>query len=158
MASNLKKDGKLFISSAAASGDIADQAAGEAITWVEIGQIVTFPSFGVTENTVSQDYVNTDVSEAQKGFKRGVTSEILVGVDFDDAGQTALRAASETRLNWYLKLEGSDAKAGTTNTVRYARFLINQPDFAGGGGEDFDNEAYPVTLQQVAVVVAPEVI
>lgn len=160
MVDSIKKDSKLYIGSAAIATDIADKAAGEAITWIEIGRVVSFPDFGVSENTVSQDYVNTDVSQAQKGFVKGSTSDIMLGFDPTDAGQVALRAAAAGRLNWPLKLESSDSSnpVTTTNTVRYARCLINKANFAGGGGEEFDNETFPVTLNQIPVVVYPEAI
>lgn len=155
----IKKDSKLYVCETPQSSDL-DQAGYEALTWVEVGNVVTLPDFGITDNIVTQDYIATDVSQKQKGFRNGAETEIVVGFDPDDAGQDALRAAAATRTNYALKLESSDSPnaATTTNTIRYSRGVIGGPAFAGGGGEDFDNETYQVGLNQAPIIVKPEVI
>jgi hypothetical protein len=122
--------------------------------------VVTFPDFGVTENMVSQDYINTDVSEFRKGFRAASNSEIVVGFDATDAGQVALRAAAAARSNYAFRLVSADSPnvATTTNTTRYSRGVVGGPNFAGGGGEEFDNETYTLALNQAPIVVPQEAI
>lgn len=154
----IKKDSKFYICATAQNDDLL-QAAYEALTWVEVGNIVTMPEFGITDNMVTQDYINTDVSQRQKGFRSASETEIVVGRDYEDTGQDALRTAAATRYNYAFKLESSDAPdASTTNTIRYSRGLIGGPNFAGGGGEDFDNETFQIGLNQAPIVVDPEAI
>ncbi len=154
----IKKDSKIYICETPQADDLL-QAGFEALTWIEIGNVVTFPDFGITDNIVSQDYASTDVSQKQKGFRSASDTELVVGYDPDDTGQTAIRTAAGTRYNYAFKLESSDAPdSGTTNTIRYSRGVVGGPNFAGGGGEDFDNETYQIGLNQAPVIVAPEAI
>lgn len=154
----LKRLSKLYICETAQSADL-NQAGYEGLTWVEVGNIVTMPDFGITDNIVTQDYVNTDVSQKQKGFRNASDTEIVVGYDPDDAGQDALRVAAGTRYNYAFKLESSDAPdASTTNTIRYSRGVVGGPNFTSGGGEDFDNDTYQLGLNQAPIVVKPEAI
>lgn len=154
----IKKDSKLYICATAQGSDL-DQAAFEGLVWVEIGNIVTLPDFGVTENMPAQDYINTSLSQAQKGFVQPVDTSVVVGDDYEDTGQDTLRTASQTRLTYALKLEGSDApSASLTNTIRYTRALIGREAFPGGGGEDFDNVEFPIKLKQIPIRVEPEAI
>ncbi len=154
----IKKDGKLYICETPQPADLTESGF-EALTWVEVGKVVTFPDFGVSDNIVSQDYINTDVSQKRKGFRNASDTEIVVGHDPDDAGQTAMKTAADTKYNYAFKLEQADAPdASTTNTIRYSRGVIGGPNFAGGGGEDFDNETYQLGLNQAPVIVDPEAI
>ena len=154
----IKKDGKLYICETPQPADLL-QAEYEGLTWVEIGNIVTLPDFGVSDNIVTQDYINTDVSQKRKGFRNASDTEVVVGYLPEDAGQVALRDAAETKFNYALKLEQSDAPdASTTNTIRYSRGVIGGPNFTGGGGEDFDNETFQIGLNQAPIVVIPEAI
>ena len=153
----IKRGGKFYICATPQGADL-NQAGYEALTWVEVGNIVTFPDFGITDNIVSQDYIDTDVSQKRKGFRMASDSELVVGRDYEDTGQDALRTAAATRLNYAFKLESSDSPnpATTTNTIRYSRGIIGGPNFTGGGGEDFDNETFQIGLNQAPIVVDPE--
>lgn len=154
----IKKDSKLYICATPQSADLL-QAGYEALTWVEIGNIVTMPDFGVSDNIVTQDTINTSTSQKRKGFRNASDTEIVVGYLPADVGQVELRVAAEANFNYALKLEASDAPdAATTNTIRYSRGVIGGPNFTGGGGEDFDNETFQVGLNQAPVVVVPEAI
>lgn len=154
----IKKDGTLYICETPQNSDL-NESAFEALTWVEIDKIVTLPDMGRTDNIVSQDYVNTTVSQFQKGFANAGQSELVIGRDHEDAGQDALRVAAATRYNYAFKLESSDAPSSAyTNTIRYSRGVISGPMLSGGGGEDFDNETYNIAFNQVPVIVDPEAI
>lgn len=154
----IKKNSKLYICATPQSADLL-QAGYEALTWVEISNVVTLPDFGVSDNIVTQDYINTTVSQKRKGFSNASDTEVMVGQLDGDAGQEALAAASLTAFNYALKLEQDDAPdAATTNTIRYSRGVIGGRNFTGGGGEDFDNETYAIGLNQAPIVVAPTAI
>jgi hypothetical protein len=155
----IKRLSKLFICATPQGADL-NRAGYEALTWVEITKIVTLPDFGVTDNIVSQDYIATDVSQKQKGYRSASDTELVVGRDHADAGQDIVRAAALTRSNYALMLVGSDSPnaSATTNTIRYSRGVIGGPNFTGGGGEDFDNETFQIGLNQLPIVVDPEAI
>lgn len=154
----IKRESKLYICATAQAADL-NLAGFEALTWVEIGRVVTIPDFGITDNIVSQDYIGTDVSQKQRGFRMASDTEIVVGRDFEDAGQDALRTAAGTRYNYAFKLESSDAPSALyTNTIRYSRGIVGGPNFTGGGGEDFDNETFQLGLNQSPIIADPELI
>jgi len=155
----IKKDGTFYVCETAQPDDLL-QAEFEALTWVEVGNIVTLPDFGYTQNTVTQDYINTDMSQKRKGFKQGSESDLVIGRDYEDAGQTALRTIVESPANYAFKLELSDSPnpATTTNTVMYSRGIASGWNFSGGGGEDFDNATITIGLNQQPVIVDPEAI
>jgi hypothetical protein len=153
----IKRSSTLAICTTPQASDLtASQYA--ALTWVPIGSIVTMPDFGVTDNIVSQDYVNTDVSQKRKGFRMASDTEIVVGRDHDDLGQDALRAAAATRLNYAFRMQSSDGTPTLTPTTRYSRGIVGGPNFTGGGGEDFDNETFQLGLNQAPVIVEPTAI
>jgi hypothetical protein len=153
----IKRGSKFYICATPQGSDL-NISGFEALDWEEVGKIVTFPDFGTTENIVSQDYVGTDLSEYRKGFRQGAQSSLVVGRDYEDDGQNALRAAADTRANYAFKYEGSDSPnpVTTTNTIRYSRGLVSAPNFTGGGGEDWDNEEFTIALNQVPITVNPE--
>jgi hypothetical protein len=153
----LKRESKLYICATPQAADL-NQSGYEGLTWVEIGNIVTLPDFGVSDNMVTQDYINTDVSQRQKGFRQASETELVVGRDYEDAGQDAIRTAAATRNNYALKLESSDGSATLTPTTRYSRGVIGGPNFTGGGGEDFDNETFQIGLNQAPITVDPTAI
>jgi len=158
MSTGIKKDGTLYICSTPQPADLL-QAGFEGLTWVEIGNVVTMPGFGVTDNIKVQDYINAPLSQQSKGFKKASDASVVVGSLQTDPGQVELRAAAATKYNYALKLEQSDAPdSAHTNTIRYSRGVIGGPDFPGGGGEDYDNETFQIALNQIPIVVPSELI
>lgn len=154
----IKKGSKLYICATAQAADL-NQAGYEALTWVEIGNVVTFPDFGVTDNIVSQNYIGSTVTQKQKGYRTASDTEIVVGRDYENAGQDALRTAAGTSLNYAFKMESSDSpSASLTNTIRYSRGVVGGPNFTGGEGEAFDNETFQLGLNQAPIVVDPEAV
>lgn len=158
MADDLNLDGTLYICATVQNADLT-QAAFAALTWVEIGKIVTLPQIGFEANVVSQNYVNTDFSTDAKGFVNGMASEVVVGRDPADGGQDILRTASDSRFKYAFKREYADDTPTNTSTVKYFRALVTSAMDSGGGGEDFDNETFgikitgqkPITVDPVAI-------
>ena len=158
MADQLNLDGTLYVCATAQNGTLT-KANFEALTWVEIGKIVTLPQVGFEANVVTQNYVNTDFSTDAKGFKNGIASEVVVGRDPSNAGQDILRTASGTRNKYAFKREYADNTATTTATIKYFRALVTSHLDAGGGGEEFDNETFGIKITgQSPIIVDPEAI
>ena len=158
MADQLNLDGTLYICATVQDADL-NEAAFEALTWVEIGKIVTLPQVGFEANVVTQNYVNTDFSTDAKGFINGMATEVVVGRDPADAGQDILRTASNSRSKYAFKREYADAVAGFTATFKYFRALVTSEMDAGGGGEEFDNQTFGIKITgQKPITVDPEVI
>jgi hypothetical protein len=159
MADDLNMNGTLYVCATAQHNTELNQAAYEALTWVEIGNIVTFPQIGFEANVVTQNYVNTDFSADAKGFINGTASDISVGRAPDDAGQVILRTAANSRYRYAFKREYADAVSGYTATFTYFRALVTSELDAGGGGEEFDNETFGIKVTaQKPIIVAPEAV
>lgn len=158
MADDLNLNGTLYVC-ATAQNNTLNTAGFEALTWVEIGKIVTLPQVGFEANIVTQNYVNTDFSTDAKGFVNGIATEVVVGRDPADAGQDILRTAANSRHKYAFKREYSDATSSTTATIKYFRALVSSDLDAGGGGEEFDNQSFGIKITaQKPITVDPEAV
>lgn len=135
----INQGGTLSICTTAQTGDL-NQAAMAALTYVNIGRIVTFPTIGFEVNFVTQDYVNTTVSQDQKGIRSGSSSEIVVGSDQTDAGQTALHTASLSNSKYAFK------RVYANGITTYFMALVGNAVDSGGGVEDFENYTFPIKI------------
>ncbi len=146
MADEINQGGTLAICAAPQNTDLT-QVQFEALTYINIGRIVTMPQIGITTNIVQQDYVNTAISQKQKGVLSGNDTEIVVGNDALDAGQDALRAAAGTKANYaFVRTYTEVTGTGFVATKRYFRALVGEAMDAGGGVEDFENETFPIYI------------
>lgn len=129
----------------------------EALTFVEIGDVVTPPSISEEVGMPTQQYVNRTRAAHQKGVYTGAASEIVVGYDYDDAGQLILYTASRAKGTYAIKVELTDSPNTVThtNTVVYARVLVGPRAQAGGAAEDFVNHSYPIQVTIDEPVVVP---
>lgn len=146
MADQINLDGTLYVCATVQPTNLANAAAFEALTWVEVSKIVLLPQTGFDVNVVTQNYVNTDFSTDAKGFKNGMATEIVVGRDTADAGQDILRTATDARSVYAFKREYADGTTTTTPTIKYFRALVTSYMDAGGGGEEFDNETFGIKI------------
>lgn len=126
-----------------------DQAGFDALSYTDIGKVVTRPSFGSTANIISIETLDTEIVEKQKGIESGNDSEIVVRADDADAGQIALRAAAAAQNVYALQFEFNNS-LGTNGTTLSGLFIIGGSGSPGGGNEDFDTENYSaaMTLQR----------
>jgi hypothetical protein len=142
------------------TADRTTNAAGfEAMTFVDIANVVTVPAFSVTEEMQTRQYVD-QLGIHLKGAKLGASTELVVGRDTSDSGYTALVAASKTSAWYPMKIELADSPnaSTTTNTVEYALVLIGRGSLPGGGANDDVIETYPLMIQSDPVIVPPEAI
>lgn len=159
MADQLNLDGTLYVCATPQNSTLTE-ANFEALTWVEIGKIVTLPQVGFEANVVTQNYVNAYFSADAKGFINGTASEVVVGREPANAGQDILRTAAASLGGKYaFKREYADSTATTTATIKYFRALVTSYLDAGGGGEEFDNETFGIKVTgQVPITVEPKAI
>lgn len=147
MADMTNQDGQFAICETVQETDL-NQAAFEALTFVDVENIVNVPALGYTENIISQDYLNKDLSGKRKGFKVGTEEELLCGYDPAATGQTAVETASATKSNFAVKRTLQDG------TVIYSRAIIAaNGGIQGGGGEDFTNISWMIAVNQLPIVV-----
>jgi hypothetical protein len=70
-----------------------DQPGYEAMTWVEIGEIVDLPEYGPSVQVVESNPLKTGVTEKFPGFTNYGSLAIGMELDAADVGQIALEAA-----------------------------------------------------------------
>lgn len=160
MADNINLGSKLYICATAQASTLTE-AQFEALTWVEIDDIVTFPSISEEVSMPTQTYVNRNRAVFQKGVYTGIATEVVVGYDYTDAGQDALYTASQASGKYAFKYVGVDTpnSGTTTNTTAYFRALVGPRAYAGGGAEDFVNHTYSLQItDQAPIWVEPEAI
>ena len=74
-------------------------------TWTEIGGWTNMGAIGVTQNWVSQSFINDNFDAQVKGTSAGATMENTFSPDPNDAGQILLRAAQLDCSNYEFKVE-----------------------------------------------------
>ncbi len=145
---------KIYVCTTEQTGLPLNQAAFEALSWVEIGSVGNRGDFGADTNIVNYDTFNDTVTQKAKGITDAGNFEIEVARIFDDAGQIAMRAAALTKYNYAIKIMFADAPSGAyDNTIMYCAGIITGPVLGGGGPEDFVTETYTVGINQLPVVV-----
>ena len=154
MPARVYRGGKFFISTTPVTADL-NQAAYDALTWVEVKNVVSTPAMGVADNIISQDLLDTDVSQKQKGFTQVNDGELVVAFEPTDPGQIAMLAASNVRNSYGFKSQLADGTTPSTGTKRYTWGYVGGGGDAGGGGEDFVNLTFQLALNQRPIVVNP---
>lgn len=145
---------KIYVCTTAQTSVPLNQAAFEALVYVQIGNVGNRGDFGADTNIVNYDTMDTSVTQKAKGITDAGNFEIEVARIFDDAGQVAMRAAALTKYNYAVKIEFADAPSGSyDNTIMYCAGIITGPVLNGGGPEDFVTETYTVGFNQLPVVV-----
>lgn len=149
------KDRKVYICTTPQPGDL-NQAAYEALTWVEVSNVGAVGEAGTNTNIVSYDELSTDVTQKGKGISNAGDPTIECARNPTDAGQIALRAAAKTNFTYAFKFEDKDAPtANHTNSVYYNRGLVTGPTRPNGRNEDFILEVFTLALNQREIVVDP---
>lgn len=152
---NTMKGRKLYICATPQPNDL-NQAAFEALTWVEVKHVGSIGELGTSTNMVSYDELATEVTQKQKGISNAGDPQIDLARDPNDPGQILLRTAGATKFNYAFKMEDADAPTtGSSNTIYYNRGVVSGPTRPGGRNQDFILERYTLGLNQPEVVVNP---
>jgi len=149
------KGRRFFICETPKATDL-NQAAYEALTWVEVLNVGSVGETGKNTNVLSYDELDTDVTQKQKGISNAGDPQVECARNPTDTGQIALRAAAATKYFYAFKVEDEDKpSADYTNSIYYNRGLITGPVRPGGRNEDFILEVFTLGLVQAEIVVAP---
>ena len=106
-----------------ANGVAKDQAAYEALSYVEVGTVENIGEFGDASREVTFTDLSTRRVQKLKGSRDAGTLQLTFGNDFTNAGQTALKAAEKSDSDYAIKIEASD-DGGTTPTTFYFRAKV----------------------------------
>lgn len=115
----------------------------QALPFIEVIGVGSLPESGTTENVISYDTVDQDVTDKAKGIANAGDGTLEVAYNATDPGQVALRAMAQTKFKYATARILTDAPdALQTNTILYNRGVVGGPTMAGGRNEDFIVETY----------------
>lgn len=145
---------KIYVCATAQNTDL-DQAAYEALTWVEIKGIGNLGEAGKSTNILQYPTWDTSVIQKAKGMTDAGSPELEVARIPTDAGQDILRTAAAVgnNNNYAFKILRADGTTATNGTVIYNRGLVGGPKRPNGRNEDFDLEVFTLAFQQEEIVV-----
>lgn len=128
------------------------EAAYEALTYVDIGEVGGLGDFGDTSNLITFTSLTAARVRKLKGSRDGGELALSVANDPLDAGQIALKAAEKTKFTYAFKVEFDDMpEPGGSNTVIYFRALVNSAQFSG-------QDADAVNMRSFALPIDSEII
>lgn len=151
---NTNKGRKVYVCETPQATDL-NQAAFEALTWVQVKHVGNVGETGTSTNIVNYDTLEDDVIQKSKGLSNAGDPAIEVARTPDDPGQIILTTMGLTNLDYAFKIEDADGLAGFTNTIYFNRGKVTGPSRPGGRAEDFIVEVYTLALNQEEVVVDP---
>jgi hypothetical protein len=96
---------KLFIGGA---GQPADQAAFEAESYVEVGEVEDLGQLGDESSEVTFASLSDGRMRKLKGVRDAGTMQVICGADSSDEGQTAMKAAEAQPLDYAFRVELND--------------------------------------------------
>lgn len=150
---------KLYVCATAQNSDL-NQAAFEALTWVEVKNIGSVGETGTNTNLVNYDELGTLVTQKAKGLSDAGSPPVECARNPTDPGQIIMRsiAVLTDTNNYAFKYEKNDAPTGYTNTIHYMRGVVVGPTRPNGRVEDFDLEVFMLGLNQAEITVDPAAI
>ena len=145
---------KLYICATAQNSDL-NEAAFEALTYVQIKGVGSHGETGTNTNVVSYDTWDTEFVQKAKGTSNAGDPEVELARIPADAGQVILRTAGDhfNKNNYAFKIELNDAPSGGTPTTIFNRGMVAGPRIPFGRNEDFITEVYTLALQQQQIIV-----
>lgn len=88
-------------------------------SWTEISWVENIGSFGDKSAEITFDAIGETRTQKLKGTRNAGTMALVVGIDYGDVGQIALRAAEATPNDYAFKVQFNDAPLGGTPSLRY---------------------------------------
>lgn len=145
---------KLYVCATAQNSDL-NEAAFEALTWVQVKGVGSHGETGTNTNIVSYDTWDTEFVQKAKGTSNAGDPEVELARIPADAGQIIMRTAGDhfNKNNYAFKIELNDAPSGGTPTTIFNRGMVAGPRIPFGRNEDFITEVYTLALQQQQIIV-----
>ncbi len=94
------------------------------IDWTEIGSMENIGSLGDTSAEVTFDDIGKARTQKLKGTRNAGNCELVMGIDYADAGQIALLAAEKTPHDYAFKIEFNDKPAAGASPKNSQRLFI----------------------------------
>lgn len=87
-------------------------------SWEEIGEVENLGTVGDTSTEISFDSIPAQRTRRLKGTRNAGSMDLIMGIDYEDAGQQALIAAEKTPHDFAFRIVLNDAPAGGTPSER----------------------------------------
>lgn len=148
---------RIFICTTPQNTALANAAAFDALTYVEVEGVGNIGEFGRTPNMLSYNTLKTGEQRSFKGVVVLGSPTVEVARDVSDAGQDALRAAALTQHNYAIRIEENDTPATGASpkpTRHYIRAVVGGPISPGGGVDDIDLERFMLGINQLITAEA----
>jgi hypothetical protein len=88
-------------------------------SWTEILWVESIGAFGDESTEITFDAIGEGRTQKLKGTRNAGNIELVMGIDYEDAGQAAVRAAEATPNNYGFRIQFNDAPVGGTPSQRY---------------------------------------
>lgn len=93
-------------------------------SWVQVSWMENIGAFGDEAASITFDAIEQQRTQKLKGTRNAGDLALVCGIDYEDAGQNALRAAEATSNNYAFKVEFNDEPAGGVPSNRYFIGLV----------------------------------
>lgn len=93
-------------------------------SWVQVSWMETIGEFGDEAARIAFDAIEQGRTIKLKGNRDAGDMQVTCGVDYEDAGQIAMRAAEQTPNNYAFKVVFDDAPVAGTPSERYFIALV----------------------------------
>jgi hypothetical protein len=145
---------RVFISAAVVT-EPADAAAYAALSWTEIGDVLSLSGFGDEAQILSTATLQDERVFKAKGPRDSGTLEITCLNREDDTGQIAAVAAEQTAYNYPIKVElPNKLTTGGTNGLKYMIGLVSSRRLGAIDPTSFGQIAFMVALNSKITSVA----
>ena len=91
-----------------------DAAGYSALTWTEVNEVTTIPTYGSVREVVPHNPLKTGVTEKRKGFVNYGSVALEAGFDASDAGQDIMRANANAFTDIAFKIQYQDGSIDYT--------------------------------------------
>lgn len=137
---------KFFIGTTAEKSDVTGY---EADTWVEVKELENIGEFGDEAEEISFSTIDDGRVRKIKGIRDAGTMEITVARDPADAGQTKMREAANTDLDFNFKVVLNDKPTPTgTPTIYYLRGAVLSQRVVIGDGKNVIKQNFKVSVNR----------
>lgn len=93
-------------------------------SWIQIGWMENIGAFGDEASSITFDAIEQQRTQKLKGTRNAGDMNMVCGIDYEDVGQIALRAAEATPNSYAFKVLFNDAPAGGSGSERYFIALV----------------------------------
>ena len=128
----------------------------EALTWVEIGEVEDGGEYGDEAADVTFQSLGDGRVRHLKGARDAGVLPLVFGDDPMDAGQLAVKAAEQTKLDFNFKVEFEDApQEGWGNSVDYFRAKVQSVRKQVGQGDNVVRRTANLGISTAILTVEP---